>query len=322
MKGDRMDKDEINNLIDRFLSGAISNRDKEKLDNWYASFEVLDDYTDGMRKEEQSEMRDKILIAIQSKVATEEVKPKRRVFIKAVSAAAFVLIGVLFSFYYFGTATVKYQTGKGEVIYLQLPDGSNVSLNGNSQIEYKLDWFGDFPRIVGLKGEAFFEIAHTESNEKFLVNHGNGMVVEVHGTAFNLNSRGSKQQITLKSGSINLLWDVDMIGGSESFMMKPGQMAQFDNKEHQYKVYSPENLVKYYSWTNGKLLLDQTRLEDILSIIRDSHGVEVVLADRLSATKTASGSLPVSNDSRELTENIAALFDLEIENDGKQVRFK
>src|SRR5690606_1920030 len=137
MKGDRMDKDEINNLIDRFLSGAISNRDKEKLDNWYASFEVLDDYTDGMRKEEQSEMGGKILIAIQSKVATEEVKPKGRMFIEAVLAAAFVLIAGLFSFNYYGTATVKYQTGIGEVIYLQLPDGSNVSLNGNSQIEYK-----------------------------------------------------------------------------------------------------------------------------------------------------------------------------------------
>lgn len=54
---------------------------------------------------------------------------------------------------------VRHQTAYGEVASVQLPDGTLVTLNGNSQLKYsRLYWWFMEERKVALKGEAFFDV--------------------------------------------------------------------------------------------------------------------------------------------------------------------
>lgn len=100
-KAIRMDKDEINRLLVRSMTDTISSKEKEVLDNWFASFDILDDYTNGMGREEQCDLGNKILQAIQNEISEKENKPKgiSTQLRKTETVAGLVLAVFLFSLF-------------------------------------------------------------------------------------------------------------------------------------------------------------------------------------------------------------------------------
>ena len=95
--------------------------------------------------------------------------------------------------------TKNYTTQLAEQLQFELPDGSEVTLNSASNIEFKaLNWKKD--RKLSLAGEAFFKV---KKGKTFTVNTNYGDVT-VLGTAFTVNSRDNYFNVVCYHGKVKV----------------------------------------------------------------------------------------------------------------------
>lgn len=186
----------------------------------------------------------------------------------------------------------EYKTGFEQVATLLLPDSSKVILNANSSIKlWTSGWLNEI-REMTLKGEAHFNINNLTSSGMYhkLLVHTNSGTIEVTGTIFNVFSRGSKTKVYLKEGGIKLnhLPDLPVI------LMHPGDYIQYDvlDKTISKKKVAPE---KIDSWTLNKVVFDKTPFSDVLSHLKDIHGLNAVLKNKSLLDKSFTGILPADD---------------------------
>src|SRR5688500_12177408 len=112
-------------------------------------------------------------------------------------------------------------TTKGNVMNLTLADGSKVSLNAESSIQYPTEFNGS-DRVVEVTGVVRFKVAE-DVHKPFRVfvktSLGRAMEVEVLGTDFNVNAYGDKTSMltTLLKGKIK----VSGYANNDSTILKP-----------------------------------------------------------------------------------------------------
>jgi ferric-dicitrate binding protein FerR (iron transport regulator) len=186
----------------------------------------------------------------------------------------------------------EYKTGFEQVATLLLPDSSKVILNANSSIKLWTSGWLNETREMTLKGEAHFNINKLTSSGMYhkLLVHTNSGTIEVTGTIFNVFSRGSKTKVYLKEGGIKLnhLPDLPVI------LMHPGDYIQYDvlDKTISKNKVAPE---KIDSWTLNKVVFDKTPFSDVLSHLKDIHGLNAVLKNKSLLDKSFTGILPADD---------------------------
>lgn len=186
----------------------------------------------------------------------------------------------------------EYKTGFEQVATVLLPDSSKVILNANSSIKMWTSGWLKKKREMTLTGEANFNIKKLASSDGYrkLLVHTNSGTIEVTGTVFNVFSRGSKTKVYLKEGGIKLndLPDLPVI------LMHPGDYIQYDVLD---KTISKNKVAfeKIDSWTSNKLVFDKTLFIDVLSHLKDVHGLGVVLKNKSLLDKSFTGVLPADD---------------------------
>lgn len=117
-------------------------------------------------------------------------------------------------------------TPRGRQFQMTLPDGSKVWLNAASSIRFPVAFTGP-TRKVEISGEAYIEVKKNAA-QPFIV-QGNDFVLQVLGTAFNINSYTDNGTIkaTLVHGSVRVSTTTD----SNSVQLKPGQQW-IQNAQH------------------------------------------------------------------------------------------
>lgn len=177
-------------------------------------------------------------------------------------------------------------THYGEVRQQQLPDGSEVMVDANSQLTWSPDWKEGADREVWIKGEAFFHVRKTPSKSRFIV-HTDPFDIIVTGTRFNVMNRKDKVNVLLQEGSVLL----HLQDGSE-VRMTPGDFVQWDGNGLEKRMARQDSIL---AWKEQKLIFDKTPLRDLVRIIHDQYGVEVELGDDSVGNQTVSGMLPNNN---------------------------
>jgi len=118
------------------------------------------------------------------------------------AAASIALVGILGLTYQLINSSAQlhqgtYTTALGERKTIQLPDGSAVQLNTNSQIDVS---YSKTQRKIVLKyGEGYFDVAPNKQ-KPFAVYAGNGIVTAV-GTAFSVFLRDEKIDVMVEEGT-------------------------------------------------------------------------------------------------------------------------
>jgi ferric-dicitrate binding protein FerR (iron transport regulator) len=108
---------------------------------------------------------------------------------------------------------------------VELPDGSRVKLNANSELSLAKDWEIGENRKVYLTGEAFFEVKKIpETGAKFSVIC-KGINIEVLGTSFNVFSRDEETEVYLEEGQVKLDHGKDII------IMDPGEFIVYSDSK-------------------------------------------------------------------------------------------
>lgn len=245
-------------------------------------------------------------------------RSRKRIYRKVGIGIAASLSGLvlLLSIYFVSvsTSTSEYSTAYGETKTIVLPDQSTVTLNANSLLRLAQDnWDNTLEREVWLDGEAFFEVmrqkAPTKGAVKFVVHSGN-VRVEVLGTKFNVNNRHQATQVVLSSGEVKLSIERDTKSSAEAILMKPGELVAVDADQYgvERKVVDP---AKYTSWTENKLVFDNTSFVKIGQLIEDNYGLRVSIRTPALLDKEFTGAAPADN-LNVLLEKLALVYNLDI----------
>lgn len=229
---------------------------------------------------------------------------KKKVFLRLVSYAAAMFIGVVLSIsaLYFVekkplamVGTYKLVTDKGEKSYLQLPDGTNVWLNSCTTIEYAPD-YGKSNRDIHLDGEAYFEVAKNKELP-FIVKTSGGIDVKAVGTAFNVlaYSDDAKLITTLFSGKVV----VQPTLTKQQILLEPNQVAVYYKGRNKIEIV-PYDKKMFAQWRGGALSFEMMYLEDITKLLERNYNVVFRYQNQKIKKLKFSGSFRNSEDLSEI----------------------
>ena len=217
-------------------------------------------------------------------------------------------------------------TKSGSRTKIQLPDGSQVWLNGNSKLVYDNVHFGEKVREVTLSGEAYFDVVKNK-NKPFII-HTNNMNIKVLGTAFNVKAYPDEQntETSLVRGSI----EVTLKGHQEKITMKANdkliirnedfaeEKTNNDNggvkksalvKQNSYMSLghltfsSKDNMIMETAWVQNKLIFDNEAFEEVALKMERWYGVAIKFNDPSLSVAHFTGSF----EKETVTEALAAL---------------
>ena len=299
----RMDKDRLLYLLENDKSGQNSPAEAEELEAWYRSADSRPAFTDGLSAGGLVALEDKLFARIQIVNAESHIaEPQERVeeppagksgwfgWGKIAAAVLFLIVAGL-GLYVFQrqSGRITERTGFGETRVLTLPDGSEVTLNGNSVLSYDAEW--SELREVRLEGEGYFKVVHTKDHRKFRVRTGADFSLDVLGTQFNVSKRESGTRIVLDEGKVRC-----NLGDSESdtLVLRPGEMVQFRKKPSDYQRERVEKGL-YSAWKDHKLVFKNTSLREVAGILRDTYGLETEASLPELLDRQISGSVPTDN---------------------------
>lgn len=287
-------KDNMEDIISRYLKGKASPDEVKRVEAYYASFSEQSNYTDSLNEKEKKLLEDKVFKNVYHKIY-KKAGSKNSHSLKFAAllriAACLAGLAMLFLSYKFFVSSDKtvLETQYGEVLSYMLPDSSMVTLNGNSSLEYEA-WESNSPRTVTLKGEAYFSVTHKANNRKFIVSVPGKYNVEVLGTEFNISERENGSRVVLNSGKVKL----DLEGnGAKDIIMKPGEMVEFRASENIHKA--TVNTEVYSAWKDHKLIFDNTSLKEIKTILEETYGFKVKVKDKMLLEQTFTGAVPSEN---------------------------
>lgn len=201
-----------------------------------------------------------------------------------------------------------FTTGNKEYKNITLPDGSSVTLNSGSSIQF-YEGFEDNIRNVKLTGEAFFSVV--KDSRPFVVLTDNAKTT-VLGTEFNVYSRFDKTRVYVKEGRVILS---QINNNKKSVKLTEGELSTI--KENR-KPTNPEITDPDYAigWMENKLVFNHTRLKEVVSELERFYNVPVKIENEKLEDHTITGSfedLEIQN----VLEMICLTLNLDLVNQNK-----
>jgi len=206
-------------------------------------------------------------------------------FIVKIAASLFIPL-LAISLYYFSKDVLytekpvysEITSPNGSRTFFELPDGSKVWLNNGSSLRFPNKFTGSC-RILELKGEGYFEIAH--NNKMPLVVKSGDLQVMVHGTEFNVMAYPDDDDlsVTLVKGSVSLQKIKENNKVKELLRLKPDQQAIY-NKTNNEVDYMKVNTEKYISWKNGTLIFIDDPIDVVMQKLERWYNVDIKLKNK------------------------------------------
>ena len=289
-------------IIKRYLNGEATDEEIELL-KAYLGTDDLSLLKDWMARDWRTEaqwneplplgLSDEMLENIKQRVRPGKVvRLKKRSNAPAWVAAASVtlLLCVAAALWLFRTdPVIHYATGNLEWQALELPDGSWVKLNANSEISYNRRWSAGSDRRVWLKGEAFFKVEKKPATHAKFIVVTDDLEVEVLGTSFNVSSRGAQTDVFLEEGQIRLnMGDREETLQPGDFVAYSAQKKAILERRNETHPAEPDT-----SWKKGVLIIKDKSIAEILTKIEELYGIETEVLDTGLLEKIMTVSVPM-----------------------------
>lgn len=199
----------------------------------------------------------------------------------------------------------------GDVVYLQLSEGTKVWLNAESSIRYPVA-FNEEERKVEITGEAYFEVTKSPI-KKFIVSKGN-MNVVVLGTRFNVNTYDNEENIkvTLLEGSVKVQSDKSVR------TIKPGQQAVLKNTK--IDVLNGVDVEAIMAWKAGKFVFNNTNIQLIMRQMERWYDLEKTQFNNEGVKQLAfNGAISRYNNASKVLELLEEAGSIHFKIQGKKV---
>lgn len=300
---------DIDILISKFLSTDIKTDELECLYLWiekseenkiyfseskqlWMSLEQNDSGNDDILNEEFTKFLDKVVelekpdkaVGEQKNEETKEAKiirlnPKKNKVSWLKIASALVLPLLAGTIYFFAEIKQNPQLSsvemkeinvpKGSKLDVILPDGTRVSLNSGSKLNYPSN-FDSKVRRVKLMGEAFFHVTK-DSICPFVVSV-KDLKIRVLGTSFNVNAYSENRVVTsLVEGKVELF----TINNRDTKILKPGFKIIYNiNKLELMPCVAFDTDVET-AWMRGEIIMENTPIFKLISFLENKFDVSI-----------------------------------------------
>ncbi|WP_290795965.1 FecR family protein [Flavihumibacter sp. UBA7668] len=205
-------------------------------------------------------------------------------------------------------AKKQYQvsTQSGSKSRLVLPDGTQVWLNGNSELTYSNEQFGKENREVVLTGEAFFDVTKDEIYP-FII-HAGPVNITVKGTAFNVKAYPKEKTIetSLVRGLVEVSTDEAperkiLLKPNEKIIIPLGNYVSGSGDSLLENSHQPESLFTItklqttvngppeIAWTKPQLIFDNEALDLLAPKMESWFNIRIYFKDKEIQSKRFSG---------------------------------
>ncbi len=175
--------------------------------------------------------------------------------------------------------------GTANVMEVNLPDGSTVTLDKQSAISYKKDYLNRFTREVNLTGRAYFQIER-DTLQKFIVNTTQTQVL-VLGTKFTVSDYYAKTQVILNEGKVRVCEKKS----EKSFILKsPGEQLIISDNGRVKQGLVNKNL--YFSWLEDRLNFNSCKVSETIEFLSDSYDLNIVIENEDALNTQLYGTAP------------------------------
>ena len=158
-----------------------------------------------------------------------------------------------------------------------LPDGSLVTLNSNSDLQFPKK-FKSNVREVTLTGEAFFNVKRNP-DKPFIINAGNTQV-KVVGTSFNVNAYPEDKmvEIVVETGTVLVSpLTSNPLSDSEKLLLNSGEKGSVSSVGNLEKtLFKNPN---YLAWKTRNLIFNKTPLNEVMHYLNKTYHVDIQLKE-------------------------------------------
>ncbi len=205
------------------------------------------------------------------------LSPKPKTFFRILKYAAvfvFIAVSITTLYYYFSKPGTQQLLAKSNTIESKLPDGTSVTLNTGSSLEYP-EKFEKNKRSVKLKGEAYFNVAHDVSKPFIIA--ADDIMVEVLGTSFyvNTDNLNGKVEVILTSGKVAVYHKDKPI---EKIIMVPGEKLELSKNQNDFSKTINED-DNYLAWKTKKLIFTDEPLTKIVKTLNKVYRSKIQIKD-------------------------------------------
>ena len=303
-------------LLDKYLSGTCSPQEKAIIEEWFGKGGNTGKTDLKLDQEQRAGLLDRIhgVQDGQAFLENKTGKSKLRIMLTGWRVAAVwsaILIsagivtwksGILKPLLTSNELQIAYrliQTGKGEVKHFLLPDGSEITLNANSRLEYH----PDFPqhRQIRLHGEALFSVAHDKAHP-FSISTSDSLATTVLGTRFNIQSYDKSQEtrITVVSGI------VAVNRGRQSLdTLTRSQAIRYQRTARSFTISHDVNTESATGWIKGEWDYENLRFNDLAILLQNHFGI--ILSSRLNTDLLQTG-VSVNFNRKQSAKDILGVF--------------
>ncbi|HQF27362.1 MAG TPA: FecR domain-containing protein [Bacteroidia bacterium] len=195
-----------------------------------------------------------------------------------IAAVILVVVGVSWMLFLNQSVNMLAVISSDKVMHDTMPDGSIITLNKHSVIQYA-DNFGKKNRRVVLKGEAYFNVVHDEKIP-FVVET-NGVFIKDIGTAFNVSTNNDSSEVTVivEEGEVYFYRST-----GEGIYLKKGESAVYNRGNGSITKFDklPMNATAY---RDGILNFNNTPMSEVASAISKLYGVNVIADEKIANCK-------------------------------------
>ncbi|GGF00637.1 FecR family protein [Flavobacterium limi] len=263
--------------LSRLLSNDLSEEEKQALgkDIDWQMFEKIKEHSGQLNvsQRESGNMLQTVLAA-----------PKKKSLFQTPSfqwmaAAAMLLLFTGIGFLFLGDSQTSIYAARGTEKTFLFPDGSQVSLNSDSEISFnKSDWKEN--RTLSLTGEAYFKVV---KGSKFSVLTSNG-IVQVLGTQFNVRSRSQRIDVACYEGRVRVSEK------NKEQIVIPGKMVTINKGSwlvNKINVNQPE-------WTANQIIFRADLLNEVTAELERKYNIKIKVS-KVNTTKEYTGTVPADN---------------------------
>lgn len=267
--------DELDNLLHLKYTSTNLPTEKETLNNW-EKFITKANY-------------------LEAKSDKKIINKRIKYIVTTIAATVLILLGFSTYFYLSIPHSSKLNiisTQNGSKSKVEMPDGTQIWLNGGSKITYDNE-FGIKTRTVTLTGEAFFDVKH-DAKHPFIIRTKN-LELKVLGTAFNIRDydKENESAATLIRGSLEVSF---LNRPNERIILKPNQKVSYSHKTvtkstKQLKInvsqtnpiisvsnidFSPKTkAIEEIAWVDNKLIFRSKTFEELALDLELWYGVKI-----------------------------------------------
>jgi len=201
-----------------------------------------------------------------------------------------------------GDSAYTVETVPGEMRKIALADGSEIALNGGTQIE--LDRENErMARLVS--GEARFAIKHDDS-APFMVRSGDSRLVDI-GTVFNVVSAGGELEVAVAEGAVRYEGPERQVrlDAGQALTAGPGGTVAVTRQ-------SPDAVG---SWARGMLIYQDAALSDVAADLSRSIGVAITVAPEIGGQRF-SGVIQTGGGTDAVRQRLEPLLGVTVEANG------